>query len=413
MNTDTALTSVGEWRRGWRVAGASFVGMGVGAGLFQYVSSLFIRSLEDAFGWSRGDIAGAAAIGLLGALSAPLIGMLADRIGIMRVAIGCMLVVALAYLGLASMTGELWQFMVCVSVLAIAAPGCTSLVFSRAVNGWFDKSRGLALGVMASGLSVATFALSPLLTRIIAGEGFRAGYLTLAATSGVVGVAVVLFGLRSGPEGSRASITTGAPPEGMRFGEAVRVRAFWMLITIMVLVNAASTGVLTQIAPLFEEKGLRDAVPTLISAYALSVLAARLGVGVSFDRTEPKFVAACVTIAALIGFMMLIQPSPALAYAMVCVVLIGLMQGAEADVLAFFLSRLFGLRAYNTIYGVFFTVSILGSALGIVGYGKLYDATQNYDLALALSGSMLGLAAALYFLMPRLRTVTPPAQTSA
>jgi hypothetical protein len=89
------------------------------------------------------------------------------------------------------------------------------------------------------------------------------------------------------------------------------------------------------------------------------------------------------------------------------------MQGAEADVLAFFLSRLFGLRAYNTIYGVFFTVSILGSALGIVGYGKLYDATQNYDLALALSGSMLGLAAALYFLMPRLRTVTPPAQTSA
>ena len=164
---------------------ASFMGMGVGAGL-QYVSSLFIESLEHAFGWSRGDIATAAAIGLLGALSAPLIGIIADRVGVMRVAIGCLLLVALAYVGLACMTGELWQFMACVSLLALAAPGSASLVFSRAINGWFDKSRGLALGVMASGLSVATFALSPVLRGIIEEHGFRTGYLTLAAAAGIM-----------------------------------------------------------------------------------------------------------------------------------------------------------------------------------------------------------------------------------
>ena len=401
--SEATQSAVSEWRRGWPVATASLVGMGVGAGLYQYVASLFIAPLEAEFGWSRGDIASAAAIGLLGALSAPFIGLIADRVGAMRVAVACMLVVALAYVGLASMTGELWQFMACVSVLAIAAPGCTSLVFSRAINGWFDKSRGLALGVMASGLSLATFAMTPVLTRVIEAEGFRAGYLTLAADAGVLGVLVVLLGVRSGPAGSRAAVDADAPPEGATLREATRMRAFWVLAAIMVLVNAASTGVLTQIAPLLGEKGLRAAAPTLISVYALAVLAGRLGIGILFDRIEAKFVAAAVTAAALVGFLMLTHTAPPVTYAIVCVALIGLMQGAEADVLAYFVSRLFGLRAYNAIYGVFFTVSILGSAIGIAGYGRLYDVARNYDVALLLSGGMLAIAAALYVLMPRLR----------
>jgi predicted MFS family arabinose efflux permease len=408
MSETNTLSVVGEWRRGWSVVGASFVGMGVGAGLYQYVSSLFIASLESAFGWSRGDIATAAATGLLGALSAPLIGLLADRIGAMRVAVGCLIVVALAYVGLANMTGELWQFMACVSLLAIAAPGSASLVFSRAVNGWFDKSRGMALGVMASGLSVATFALSPMLREIIADQGFRAGYLTLAAIAGVVGVVVVLAGVRSGPVGSRTSVDASAPPDGALLRDAVKARAFWLLAIIMVLVNAASTGVLTQIAPLLVGKGLSGApVATLVSVYALSVLAARLGVGWLFDRAEAKWIAAFVTFAAMIGFLLLLNAAPTLVYAALCVALIGLMQGAEADVLAYFLSRLFGLRAYNTIYGVFFTISILGSAIGIFGYGKLHDLTGDYALALVLSGGMLALAAALYILMPRLSPTRP------
>lgn len=400
---ETPQTAAGEWRRGWPVVGASLVGMGVGAGLYQYVSSLFIAPLEGAFGWSRGDIAGAAAIGLMGALSAPLIGLIADRVGVMRVAIACMLVVALAYVGLASMTGELWQFMACVTVLAIAAPGCTSLVFSRAVNGWFDKSRGLALGVMTAGISLATFALTPVLTKIIETQGFRAGYLTLAAAAGVLGVIVVLAGVRSGPHGSKASVDSDVPPEGATLREAARMRAFWVLALAMLLMNAAATGVLTQIAPLLSEKGLRAAAPTLISAYALSVLSGRLAVGFLIDRLEAKVVASAVTVAALVGFLMLTHTAPPVTYAIICVVLIGLMQGAESDVLGFFTARLFGLRAYNTIYGVFFTVSILGSAIGIAGYGKLYDATHNYDLALMLSGGMLAAAAGLYLLLPRLK----------
>ncbi|HRO04077.1 MAG TPA: hypothetical protein PLS69_10790, partial [Terricaulis sp.] len=122
-----------------------------------------------------------------------------------------------------------------------------------------------------------------------------------------------------------------------------------------------------------------------------------------FDRTEAKWIAALVTAAAMAGFLLLLNAAPTLVFAAACVVLIGLMQGAEGDVLAYFVSRLFGLRAYNTIYGVFFTISIMGSALGIFGYGRLYDLTQNYNQALMLSGGALAAAVALYICMPRVR----------
>lgn len=405
--TTSPLSAAGEWRRGWSVVAAAFIGMGVGAGLHQYVSSLFIRSLEAEFGWARDEIAGAAAIGLLGALSAPFIGMIADRIGVMRMAVSCLLLVALAYIGLASMTGELWQFMACIALIAFAAPGSASLVFSRAVNGWFTKSRGMALGVMAAGLSVATFATTPVLREIIAEQGFRMGYLTLAGLAGILGVAVMLAALRGGPKGSTANIETHAAPEGDLLREAVRKPVFWFLALAMLCVNAASTGILTQIAPLLSEKGLSEAVATLVSVYALSVLTGRLIIGISFDRVEAKWIAALVTIGGALGFLLLTNIAPAPNYAIACVILIGLMQGAEGDALAYFVARLFGLRAYSRIYGVFFTISILGSAIGIFGYGRLYVMTQNYNLALMISVAVLAIAVTAYLLLPSFRR-TPP-----
>ena len=68
-----------EWRRGWPLVLAAVLGIGFGPGLFQNLSSLFLDGTTREFGWSRGDVATAAAIGLLGGLVAPFLGRLADR----------------------------------------------------------------------------------------------------------------------------------------------------------------------------------------------------------------------------------------------------------------------------------------------------------------------------------------------
>lgn len=390
-----------EWRRGWPVVAAGAVGMAVGAALYQYVSSLFIPSLQTAFHWSRGDIASAAAIGLLAALSAPLIGMLADRFGVRIVAGACLCAVALAHIGFASMTGELWQFMACVAVLSAVGPGCSSLAFSRAVNGWFDQSRGLALGLMACGISIGTLLASPLLAWTIATHGFRAGYLVLAALAALIGIPVVLTGISDGPHtGARAD----ASLPDTTLATALRSAPFWLLAVIMFIVNACAAGVLTQLAPLLGDKHMPPGVITaLIATFAASVLFGRLAIGWLFDRVEAKRVAAIVTAASAAGALLLLGSAPSIAQTALAVFLIGLMQGAETDVLAYFVARLFGIHAYNRVYGVLVTISLLGTAAGIVGFGRLYDAAGDYELALTISAAALALTTALYFLMPYLK----------
>ena len=88
--------------------------------------------------------------------------------------------------------------------------------------------------------------------------------------------------------------------------------------------------------------------------------------------------------------------------AIAALLLVGLLQGAETDVLGYFVARLFGRTGYGAIYGALFTASLLGTAAGIVGFGRLFSATGGYDIALGLAAGVLALAAGLYLLAPRL-----------
>ncbi|MGJ3627484.1 hypothetical protein AB5I41_11905 [Sphingomonas sp. MMS24-JH45] len=98
------------------------LGIGFGPGLFQNVSSLFIDGVTREFGWSRGDIATAAAIGLLGGIVAPFLGRL-DRIGIRPVIVASLLLLGATYLGMSIQTSALAQFQLLVALLAFAVPG--------------------------------------------------------------------------------------------------------------------------------------------------------------------------------------------------------------------------------------------------------------------------------------------------
>src|SRR5687768_5612875 len=100
---------VREWRRGWPVVLGAAAMTGTGSGLYQNLSSLFVPALEAVTDASRGEIAGAAAFGLLGALAAPFVGRLADRIGVLAVLFVSALGIGAAHVWFSAMS-TLWQF---------------------------------------------------------------------------------------------------------------------------------------------------------------------------------------------------------------------------------------------------------------------------------------------------------------
>jgi nitrate/nitrite transporter NarK len=93
---------------------------------------------------------------------------------------------------------------------------------------------------------------------------------------------------------------------------------------------------------------------------------------------------------------LLLLPEPSFALAAFAVLLIGLQQGSEVDLLAFFVSRRFGVLHYGAIYGRIATFGALGTAVGLVLFGEVFDATGAYTWALMIGAAAFAAGAAAF-----------------
>ena len=75
--------------------------------------------------------------------------------------------------------------------------------------------------------------------------------------------------------------------------------------------------------------------------------------------------------------------------------MIGLLQGAELDINAYFVARRFGLARYSAIYGALLGLGWIGNAAGIIGVGLMHDRFGSYDLAQLLALAALAVGAVL------------------
>ena len=390
-----------EWRRGWPLVLGALIGIGAGPALFQNLSSLFVPGMIEEFGWSRGEIATAAGLGLAGGVAVPFLGRLGDRIGIRPLIVFSMLLLGAAYCGFASMTGALWEYQLLVLMLALAVPGTGAVAYGKPIAHCFVAHRGLALGVATSGISITTLVVPPGIGWVIAGYGWRGGFVALAVLTTLVALPLVLLAIRTAPLSPTrpdpdAAIAS-APVVGMTGGETRRDSRFWRLGAIAFCINTATVGLVTQLVPFGIDRGLSAGqAALLLASFGASQIVARRAIGAMVDRFAPQRTAATVALLSAIAFALLELHAPGFALLMILVFFAGLMNGAENDLLPFFTARLFGIRAYGEVYGSLVLIALAGTATGIVGFGRLYDATGGYALALGVASGALTVAAILY-----------------
>lgn len=406
----------GEWRRGWPVVAAAMMGIGFGPGLFQNLSSLFIAGPVAEFGWSRGDIATAAGLGLLGGLAVPFLGRLVDRLGAGSMIVAGMLLLAAAYVGMGAMTGPLWQYQALVFAVALSVPGTSAIVYGKLIAQRFEAHRGMALGIATSGISVTSLTLAPVLGLVIAAYGWRAGFLAIGALVALLALPVVLLLLRNVPTGptirAQHDADAALPVEGMTGAETRRDGRYWRLGVSGALINIASVGLVTSLVPLGLDRGLStEEAALLVTSFAAAQVVGRLLMGALVDRFPPRVTAAAFALVSGIAFLALQMPAPGLAVLLALVFFAGLMNGAEHDLLPFLTARLFGIRAYGEVYGLLIMISLIGTAIGVTAFGRLHDAFKNYDVALIMAAVALAITA-LLFLTLRERPL-PHAQAAA
>lgn len=193
----------GEWGKGWPVALSAAVGIGLGLSpLPFYTIGVFVGPMtkpvaEGGLGFTPDQVMLALPIYTFGALiMSPVIGILSDRIGVRRVAITSIVLFGLSMMMLGLNNGSLALYAVTWCLMAVAGAGTLPITFTRAVNNWFVKNRGIALGVALIATGMFGVLAKLLAQQVTAMFDWRMGYVAVGLLPLLIALPVALVAFR-------------------------------------------------------------------------------------------------------------------------------------------------------------------------------------------------------------------------
>lgn len=357
-----------------------------------YSLGSFIDPLNEAFGWDRSRISLAVSVLTLGVfLGGPIVGKLADRFGAAAVGALSLLAYGLIVLTMSLTIVSFASFILAYFLIALAGVGSTPIVLLRPITAGFDMRRGIALGIALTGAGLAGTWVPIAVTEATATFGWRAGYWVIAACA--VGAApVVWFGVGPNERRVKSSGETRSDEPGQTFREARGTPAFWLATALAFCMALGIGGLIVHLIPLFKDLGA-DARTAARLASVIGVASAigRLLIGLALDRFAARLVTTLVLMLGAAGVALLSLGG--LAAGALAVALIGLLLGAELDLLAYLASRRFGQRAFGAIYGWLYSMYSLGFGLSPFLIGLSRDRSGSYDVAVLVSIGLLIVAA--------------------
>jgi len=384
----------------WLVVLGSALALIVGNGpIILFTFGILVVPLTSEFGWPRATLASAVvASHMTGALAMPFIGGLIDRFGVRRVTLPAICGFSLVLAAIALLPAVPLYFVLAYALLGILGAGHSTLAYARVVSTWFDAKRGLALGITLSGVGIGT-AVTPQVARLlVAHDGWRGAYVGLALFLFVVAAPAVAFLVR---DRSAACLPTrdvnDVAPEitGMPLRAALTQSRFWMIGATLFLVASAVNGAIAHIVPLLADRGVSTEAATMaLSAAGLALILGRVLSGYCLDRFFAPYVAAIFFLVPLCGIAVLGSGAQG-GLAVLASVLLGIGLGAEVDIMAFLVSRYFGLAHDGTIYGTWLALVTFGAGLGPWLIALAFDHFHAYTLALSGCGLALALASLL------------------
>lgn len=390
-----------EWRTHWRTGLAAFLGMGLGGSVGPTVFSLFIKPLEDAFGWSRGEIGLAHMASVAAAISAPFLGRIIDRTGTRGPLLISFMLLGLFWLLLAAMPGPIILYYLLFTGLTIVGLPSTGLGYARAISAVFERSRGFSLAVTRAGMAVSAVILPSFLYGVITEFGWRGGYVAMAGLALFVGLPIAWAGIerRRNEPFNAGSAPTKPPLPALHF---FRDKTVLLIALATGLAYAPLIAIVSQAQPLLLSKGLDGkTAASLVGLFGVSSVIGAFVTGFLLDRIWAPAVALVVMLVGAAGAAVLAFLPGTVAVAVIGVLLIGFAMGAETDISAFMVARYCGVANFSAVYGIVILAVSLASSIGSSGIGFMYDAYGDYAFALIIAGASFVLAGLGYLALGR------------
>jgi MFS family permease len=410
-----------------------FIGVvsGLGHGFNAYGISVFFKDISSELQLSRAATSWAPGIGRLeGGITSPLVGWLSDKFGPRWVVIVGVLITG-AGLILMNFITQVWQYYVFWGLLiGFGLNIGLTVACDKMINDWFIRRRGLAQGIKFGLISVLAIVVIQIVSPLVELRGWRFtcliwGFIMLAT----VPLSYLLvkprrpeyYGLL--PDGAEVGAETKTKEDMIArgigyastfqeteysFKEAVKTGTYWLLLIGFSVNNIISSGFNLHVYPFLTDEGISAEVAASMMGMMIFFTApARVFGGIIADRLPKSrlhlillvaFLLQVIGLSTFLGF----QSLPAIYVLLACH---GLSSGVVTPVIVLILGRYYGRKSFGSILGTMVAFLSPMGLLAPVYYGRVFDATQSYNLAFITA---LGLAIVAVVTMLFVRVPRPP-----
>jgi MFS family permease len=378
---------------GWAIlVVAALVMFGTGPGQ-SHLIGLFFDPIQAELGLDRTEIALAyGSATLVAALLLPRMGRLVDRFGpanmIALIAFG---------LGLGAIAFSFvnsWIYLALgFGVLRFLGQGSLMLNCATMTSQWFNKKRGLALGLMSLGFPISIALHPPLTQWLIATFGWREAWIWLGVMTWVMLIPPALLFLYNRPEDvglrpdGEAALKEGesAPPlVGYTRAQALRMPAFYLIVAGLFSLSMLVTSLHVEYTGILKMHGLDPLVAAsmfTISGITAAVLMPITGRLLDILPTKWMYFGGLwVQALSLVSITFVDSWETAVAFAMI----FGLNNAVTMTYVGFFWPRYFGRKFLGSIQGTGQMIVIVGASIGPLPLGWALDVWGEYDTMLRL-----------------------------
>jgi MFS family permease len=385
-------------RQGWLIIASvvlvNFLVMGPSIGTI----GIFFKPLIKEFGWSRQQVSTMATAFLLAmGIVHPFVGWLLDRVQARVPMVVGATMSAVAFL-LASHAHSLVALVACYVLLGMGVGASTILPGTIVAANWFAEKRGLAIGITIAGAGFGGCVLPPLVSHLIQAYGWRETMVFIAIPMLVLALPIILIMIRTRPEGEVAGEQAGAV-SGLEFGPALRSTPFWMLVAMQVSFTVAFTGSYFHLVLYLIGTGFSaQEAANLFGASVLVSLPGYLVLGTLADWYGAKPVLVCSLIIQAVSMLVLLGLSGhhlSIPLMLFFIVAYGLTIGSGTALGAVLLANALGLRSFGSLSGIIGMLATIGSGIGPIIAGRVFDKTGSYTGAFELCSALM-LAGAIF-----------------
>jgi MFS family permease len=398
----------------WMIALLTFLTMLVTSAALGLPGALLLPIARE-FGSNADSISSSLALrfvlfGLLGPFAAVLI----DRHGIRAVTCAALILVGFGT-GAAALATQVWNLTVLWGLMLGVGTGLTALVLAATVtNRWFDKRRGLVIGMLTASSATGQLVFLPFAAWLIEHHGWRSAVIPVAILCAIVAVLAYCFmaerpeklGLR--PYGAEEGAAAPAARPAARptfatslsvLGSAVRVPAFWVLSGTFFICGLSTNGLIqTHFISLCGDFGLAP-VPaaSVLAMMGVFDLVGTVSSGWLSDRYDSRKL--LFWYYGLRGLSLFWLPHSTFTFygLSLFAVFYGLDWIATVPPTVKLTSSTFGKERTAMVFGWIFASHQLGAAVAAYGAGLVRAITFSYTPSLYVAGAACVLAALSIF----------------